>query len=341
MIYKEQVKVERHPSNPIITTADMPHDCFRVTNPAACKFGDEYILMYKVIVAENREQYIGIARSKDGVNFTVDPKPALRPAPDEIGRANDPRLTKHEDGWYYLTYCSDPKGNRVREEGIHLCIARTKDFENWERIYKSEPDNRNAVIFPEKIGGLYCRLDRPFARGYKKERGYDIWVSYSPDMEFWGKHKMVLSHLDVKWGSYKIGPGCQPIKTEHGWLIIFHGAESPAPEDEGYFPPWTNAPTKVYRAGLMMLDLEDPSKIVAYVEDPLMEITYDYERDPSYRPNVIFPGGIIVEPDGEVKIYYGAADTTVALATARLDDLIELCLRNKRQATKPATEVIR
>jgi beta-1,4-mannooligosaccharide/beta-1,4-mannosyl-N-acetylglucosamine phosphorylase len=221
----------------------------------------------------------------------------------------------------------------LREEGVYLCIARSKDLHHWERIYKSEPDNRNAVIFPRKIGGLYARLDRPFRRGYRAEHGYDIWISYSPDMEFWGRHKLVLSHYDVDWGHHKIGPSAPPVWTAEGWLTLFHGAEVD-PGGEGWLP-WINEegpyPGKVYRTGVMLLDLNDPSKIIARREEPLMSAVAPYEMDPCYRPNTVFPCGMIEEESGGLKIYYGASDRHVALATVHKDDLLGWVLRKRKE----------
>ena len=331
MIYKEPGVIQRYANNPIIAPKDIPYPCDRVYNAAACKAGSEYILILRidnVSVPSFYKQCLGMARSKDGIHFTVEPEPVLVPSEDEYGNINDPRIT-FIDGWYYLAYCSDPGAEAGAYEGIYLCIAKTQDFKHWERIYKSQPDNRNAVIFPEKINGLYARLDRPFRRGYRKENGYDIWISYSPDMIFWGKHHLVLSHLDVPWGSHKIGPAAPPIKTDKGWLTLFHGAEIVEPDN--YFLEWGKAAysggiTKVYRPGIMLLDLHDPSKILGIRQEPLMEITADYEKDTSYRPNAIFPTGIIDEGDGTVKIYYGASDTTIAMGTAKIDELVALCL---------------
>lgn len=318
--------VVRHEENPILKPSDIPYRCDRVYNPAACRAGDESVLILRTEAFSPLEQSLGLARSSDGVHFTVEPEPVLTPFPQDLGKMSDPRIS-FIDGWYYLTYCSDPSGRDLREEGIYLCIARTRNFREWEWVYSSEPDNRNAVIFPEKIGGLYARLDRPFRRGYRREHGYDIWISYSPDMEFWGRHRLVLSHYDVPWGSHKIGPGAPPIRTEEGWLVIFHGAEVVGP-DSGWldWPHSKDIYAKAYYAGVMLLDLKDPSKVVGRRLEPLLAPREPCELDPVYRPNVIFPCGALVEPDGEVKIYYGASDTTVCLATARLDDLVALCL---------------
>jgi len=327
MIHSEPGLLRRCEGNPILSPRDIPYGCDKVYNPAACRLGDEIVLIVRTDRADEPRQCLGLARSKDGRHFTVEKEPILVPAPDEFGNLNDPRVT-FIDGWYYLAYCSDPSGPGLREEGIHICIAKSRDLRHWERIYKSQPDNRNAVLFPRKIGGLYARLDRPFRRGYRTEHGHDLWISYSPDMEFWGRHKLVLSHYDVAWGSHKIGPSAPPLWTPEGWLTLFHGAECD-PGGEGWLPwvaPHGSYPGKVYRAGAMLLDLDDPSKIIARREEPLLCPVAPYEMDSYYRPNVVFPCGLVEEPDGELKIYYGASDTHVVLATVAKRDLLDWVL---------------
>jgi len=323
LIAAEAACINRHPQNPIIRPEDVPYPCLRVYNPAACRQGDDYVLILRVDQPDGN-QCLGLARSRNGVDFVIDPAPVLSANEQEFGHINDPRIT-WVDGWYYLTYCSDPMGEGLREEGIYLCIARTKDFKHWERIYRSEPDNRNAVIFPEKINGKFVRLDRPFRRGYRKEMGYDIWLSTSPDMRFWGEHELVLSHYDVAWGTHKIGPAAPPVKTEQGWLVFFHGAFLPGESDCGW-SRWCDSSGKVYSAGLMLLDLDEPWKIKAVRRNPVLVAHADYEMDPVYRPNIVFPCGIIAEPDDTVKIYYGASDRSIALATAKTSDLLQLLM---------------
>ena len=324
-MYGEPGLLKRYPGNPILSPLNTTGGYKRMYNPAACKFDGQYLLVFST--DKEDPQRLGLARSKDGLHFAVDAKPLFPFGEEDYGAINDPRIT-FIDGWYYLTYCSDP-ASPLREEGIYLCIARTRDFEHFEPIYRSEPDNRNGVVFPDRIRGLYARLDRPFRRGYRTEHGYDVWISYSPDMEFWGRHKLVLSHLDVEWGSHKIGPAAPPVRTSRGWLTFFHGAEM-APEDEGWLP-WIGdkGPTrgKVYRTGLMLLDLQDPSRILGRIKRPVLEPHAPYEMDPSYRPNVTFPCGVVEEADGELKIYYGASDTHIALATADKNELAEACLK--------------
>jgi beta-1,4-mannooligosaccharide/beta-1,4-mannosyl-N-acetylglucosamine phosphorylase len=305
-----QRTITRHPDNPILTTADVPYPCTRCFNPAATKFGDQYLLLARTQDADGVES-LGLALSDDGVHFTIQPEPVLTPEGRDNGRLNDPRITKIDDT-YYICYCTDAR------DGIKIGIMSTRDFKTFDRLYYSEPDNRNAVLFPEKINGLYARLDRPFTHWYWLDRAYDIWISYSPDLRYWGDHRMVLSYEDVPWGNNKIGPGPQPIKTDEGWLVIYHGAEHP----DGTDTDWQ----KTYRAGVMLLDLDDPSKVIAQPMAPLMSPETDYETDPARRPNVIFLTGAIVEDDGEIKLYYGAADLTIATATTSIDKLLDFCL---------------
>ncbi len=302
--------ITRHPANPLIRAADIPFPCTRCFNPAAEKFEGGYVLLVRVI-GPDRSESLALATSADGLKFEIAPEPILKPAPEDQGRLNDPRLTRIGDT-YYIVYCSDPPS------GIRIGILATKDFRSFERLYYSEPDNRNAVLFPDKIGGLYVRLDRPFTRWYYQDRAYDIWLSRSPDLRYWGDHRLLLSYSDVAWGNNKIGPGPQPIRTKKGWLVIYHGAEYP----DGTDTAWK----KTYRAGVMLLDLEDPSKIVARPDAPLLEPEAPYETDPEFRPNVVFPTGAILEDDGAIKLYYGAADKTVALAETSVDQLLDFCL---------------
>ena len=306
--------VKRYEGNPILTAEDAPFDCRQIYNSSAVRTDDGYVMVLRIdeVRPDCVYQYLGLARSDDGLKWTIQPEPLMVPDRIEENAVNDPRVTRVGDD-YIICYCADTS------IGIRLGIAVTRDFKTVERKFLSEPDNRNGVIFPEKIDGLYCRLDRPFTRCYELERPYDLWISYSPDLEFWGRHELVLKWQDVYWGSHKIGPAAQPIRTDEGWLIIFHGAELREPEGP---KNWN----KTYRAGVLLLDLEDPSKIVGRCEDPILEPEPDvpYENE-GHRPKVIFPCGMIDMNDGTCRIYYGASDQVMALATAKIDDLIALC----------------
>jgi len=301
--------VKRYEGNPILVPEDVPYACKQVYNSSPVRTDDGYVMVLRI--DQPGRSFLGLARSDDGLKWTVEPKPFMTPEGVEENAVNDPRITRVGDD-YIICYCADTS------IGIRLGIAVTRDFKTVSRKFLSEPDNRNGVVFPEKIAGLYCRLDRPFTRCYAKERPYDLWMSYSPDLEYWGRHELVLRWEDVYWGSHKIGPAAQPIRTDAGWLAIFHGAELREPGPTGW--------GKTYRAGVMLLDLENPAKIIGRCAEPILEPEDDvpYENE-GYRPKVIFPCGAIDMGDGTCRIYYGASDQVMALATAKIDDLVALC----------------
>jgi len=301
--------VRRYEGNPILAVKDVPYDCQHMCNSAPVVTDDGWAMVLRI--DQEGRQFLGLARSEDGLKWTVAPEPFMTPEGAEEDRIYDPHVTRI-DGEYVVTYASDTS------VGIRMGIAVTKDFRTAKRKHFSEPDNRDAVVFPEKINGLYCRLDRPFVRIYEKERPYDIWISFSPDLRYWGDHSLLLRWQDVYWGTHKIGPGPPPIRTDDGWLVIFHGSEMRDPGPEGW--------AKTYRAGVMLLDLQDPTKIVGRCEDPILEPEdkYPYEVE-GYRPRVIFPTGLIDMGDGTCRIYYGASDQVMAVATASIADLVELC----------------
>ena len=179
------------------------------------------------------------------------------------------------------------------------------------------------VLFPEKIGGHYVRLERPMADFGERNCNYDVWTSDSPDLVYWGNPKMVLDDRMVPFANLKIGPAAPPIKTEKGWLTTFHAVDYDESRGKnGWAEKWELR----YSAGIMLLDLDDPSKVLGLYKDAFMAPELDFETDIGFRQNTIFPGGMILEPDGEVKIYYGASDTVKCLATANVDDLIKLCI---------------
>jgi beta-1,4-mannooligosaccharide/beta-1,4-mannosyl-N-acetylglucosamine phosphorylase len=185
------------------------------------------------------------------------------------------------------------------------------------------PDNRNIVLFPEKVGGRYVRLERPFpVYGRGGGSRFDVWYADSPDLKYWGNFQLTLGVEDVPYANDKIGPAAPPVKTAKGWLTTFHAVDIDTSRGKnGWEAKWQ----KRYCAGIMLLDLEDPSRVVAMSKTPLLAPEAAYETDGGFRNDVIFPGGMIIEDTGEVKIYYGAADTVECLATVHVDDLIALC----------------
>lgn len=262
---------------------------------------------------------IGIAFSKDGCHFEVQKEPFLTVEDfhdPEITRVYDPRLTVIDDKCY-LCFAVDT------HHGVRGGIAVTEDFKTVTVLSMTAPDNRNMVLFPEKINDLYVRLERPFpvySRGGVDR--FDIWLSQSPDLRYWGDTSLLLGVEHVPYANDKIGPGAPPIKTDAGWLTLFHSVDIDHTRGKN---GWEKTWKKRYCAGIMLLDLEDPTKVIGMSKVPLIAPETYYETDDGFRTNVIFPGGMILEPDGEVKIYYGASDTVECLATANVNDLIALC----------------
>ncbi|MEC0258947.1 glycoside hydrolase family 130 protein [Paenibacillus lautus] len=319
--------IRRHPSNPILDAARVPYPTALVFNAGVTKFNGKYVMVFRNDYGSAERQTLdphhttdlGVAFSDDGVHWEVQPKPCFKLHDQEIIRAYDPRLTVI-DGRCYMCFAVDT------QHGIRGGVAVTDDFENFEILSLSTPDLRNMVLFPEKIGGNYVRLERPFtvySRGGVDR--FDMWISESPDLKYWGNSNLLLAVEDVAFANDKIGPAAPPIKTKHGWLTTFHAVDlDPERGKNGWESSWK----KRYTAGLMMLDLDNPKKIIGLYKEPLLAPEVRYETEGGFRNNVIFPGGMILEDDGEVKIYYGSADAVECLATAHIDDLVTLCLND-------------
>ncbi|UQZ83072.1 Beta-1,4-mannooligosaccharide phosphorylase [Paenibacillus konkukensis] len=319
--------ITRHPSNPILTAADVPYNPALVFNAGVTKYEGRYVMLFRNDYGNAQEQTllpssttnIGLAFSNDGIHWDVQHKPCFGIESEEIIRTYDPRLTVI-DGRCYLCFAVDTK------HGVRGGVAVTDDFVSFEVLSMSAPDNRNMVLFPEKIGGKYVRLERPFpVYGKAGKDSFDIWISDSPDLKYWGSTELLLGLEKVPFANDKIGPGAPPVKTSKGWLTTFHSVDiDPSRGKNGWEPFWK----KRYCAGIMLLDLNDPYQIVGMSSEPLLAPETVYERE-GFRNDVIFPGGMILEDDGEVKIYYGGADTVECLATAHVDDLVNLCLNGK------------
>ena len=219
----------------------------------------------------------------------------------------DPRITCI-DGKYWITYSA------YSRHGVRIGLAKTSDWKNVERFSLiTEADYRNVVIFPEKINGLYARLDRP----HSEISPWSIWISYSPDLRYWGDSQLIMKPEPYHWDEMKIGPGAPPIKTDKGWLSIYHGV----------FPTMDG---NVYRLGVALHDLDDPAKIIGVGDNWILQPEEPYEIT-GYVHNVVFTCGAVPEDDGTVKIYWGGADTVMCVGTARIDDLVDLCLTNSRK----------
>ncbi|MCP4312843.1 MAG: glycosidase [Bacteroidetes bacterium] len=299
--------LKRYENNPILTGEEFGWDTVGCFNPGAIKVGDEYIMIADT--SQNIRPYLfWVLRSKDGINWTPDKEPLLLKPMDiwpEECDVYDPRITQI-DGTYYITHSSHSA------IGVRVALMKTDDFKTFERVgIISELGNRNAAIFPEKINGLYCRLDRPSGNPDSANENNGMWMSFSPDLIHWGQAMPVMDTRKGFWDDYKIGAGAIPIKVKEGWLEIYHGVTYSC---NGY----------MYSLGACILDEKEPWKVLARTIKPILVPNADYEKY-GRVPNVVFTCNAIVEPDGEVKIYYGCADNYIGLATAQIDDIIKAC----------------
>lgn len=301
-IYKPFTAVRRYEKNPIITREMVPYSCRGVYNSSVAKHGDRYVMVLRC-EGYNFYNYFVLAESPNGVdNWTIG-KPLPLPETEEYRRYSrvqyDPRITEVE-GTYYITFCCHAADARMG-------MVSTTDFEDFTwRGFITGTGFRNTVLFPEKIDGLYTALERPNALG-------EIWVTRSPDLKFWGQQDLLMTKDQCSFGWGKIGPCGTPIKTEKGWLIIFHGVSVVC--DYEY----------LYHAGVLLADLENPGKLIRVADECIMTPEELYENV-GHTPNCIFASSHVVEPDGSVKIYYGAADRYQCVAFTTVDDLLEVAL---------------
>lgn len=240
--------------------------------------------------------HIRLGRSKDGVHFTFASNPLIEPseAYEEYG-IEDPRVTQIEDT-YYINYSA------ISSSGVVTALATTKDFKTFEKkgiIFLS--DNKDVVIFPKKINNQYYAINRPVSAYFQKP---EMWLAKSNDLKYFGDHQKLCSLREGYFDDTRVGASCVPILTEKGWLEIYHGASK----------------DNQYKLGIMLLDKEDPLKILYRSEQPFMEPETPYEKQ-GFMPNVIFPCGHLVEGD-TVKLYYGNCDENICLVTFSLKDLL-------------------
>jgi predicted GH43/DUF377 family glycosyl hydrolase len=303
--------IRRYEGNPILTKHNVPWNANTVHNAGIVKVADTYVMLFRSHMSNGRS-VIGKATSTDGYTFDVDPQPFIVPATtgdfalyEEYG-VEDCRISLI-NGEYLLTYSA------YSRHGVRVALAKTNDFINVERVSLiTEADTRNVVIFPEMINDKYVRLDRP----HSEISPWSIWISYSTDLIHWGESKVVIKPLPYHWDSLKIGPGAPPIKTERGWLNIYHGV----------FPTMSGA---VYRLGVALHDLQNPAIVLGVSDDWILEPEDPWEIS-GYVDNVVFSCGAVDERNGKVRIYWGGADTVMCTGEADLDTLITLCLTKSR-----------
>ena len=304
--------VKRYKGNPILTKKDVPYLVETVHNAGVVKHEGKYIMLFRSHLRNGRS-IIGLAQSDDGYQFKVSPEPFITPSKEgvwaeyEAFGVEDPRITCVE-GDYLITYSA------YSRHGVRVALAKTRDFKSLEKIaFITQADYRNVVVFPEKINNQYVRLDRP----HSEISPWSIWITSSPDLIHWGESKVLMKPEPYHWDEMKIGPGAPPIKTEKGWLSIYHGV----------FPTMDGS---VYRLGVVLHDLKDPSKICGIGDSWILQPEDPWEVT-GYVHNVVFTCAAVPEEDGTLKIYWGGADTVMCAGTAVSEDLVELCLTNSRK----------
>jgi len=315
-MYADEFLLKRHPQNPIITPKHFP-GAYAVFNPGQTMFQGQTLLLLPV--AHNNGQYRGkplditahVALSRDGVHFEINPDPLFeRTTQGPIAAVHeqciDFRITQIGDVYYIMHPGCGPWGTLA-------ILGRTRDFKRLENLdIVSLPDNRIPCLFPAKINGKYARLDRPYRVCPNDFHEFgNIWLSYSPDLLHWGEHRPLLKPGWTYWAGNKIGP-TPPIHTPEGWLVIIHGVS-------------LSCAGHRYSIGALLLDLENPEKIIGLTKRAILAPYAPYEFN-GVVPNVVFPCGAIADLDqDEIRVYYGCADTYVGLATGSIKELIAAC----------------
>ncbi len=301
-----EVLFTRHEKNPILTAAQWPYPVHTVFNPGVTRLKDGTTLL--LCRAEDRRghSHFCAARSKNGVEgWVIDEKPTLLPDPEnhpeELWGIEDPRITYLEEtGMYMVAYTAYSKG------GPGVALAGTADFKEFERYgLVMQPDDKDAALLPRRIDGSYALLHRPIA-----DSGAHIWISYSPDLQNWGNHRLMLAARHGSWwDANKIGITGPLIETPKGWVMIYHGVRQ-------------TASGCIYRLGAALFALGKPEQCLlrgdSWIFSP--EAPYETKGDVS---NVAFPCGQTIGEDGDtINLYYGAADTSIALATGSIQRVL-------------------
>jgi beta-1,4-mannooligosaccharide/beta-1,4-mannosyl-N-acetylglucosamine phosphorylase len=300
----------RYSGNPVIGINTNPKIA-RVFNSAVIPYGDAFVGVFR---ADHKDitMHLHFGRSKDAINWELDDEDIKwvdeSGKPFQPGYAYDPRLCKIDD-MYYIMWCTSMGGFPT------IGLGSTKDFKTFVRHENAFlPFNRNGVLFPRKINGNYVLLSRPSDNGHTPFG--DVFLSESPDLKYWGKHRMVM-RKNTTWESLKIGPGPVPIETDEGWLMIYHGVVLTC---NGY----------VYSFSTALLDLEEPSKVLYRSKYYLLTPEAEYETC-GFVPNVCFPCATLCDaPTGRLAIYYGAADTYTAVAFGKIDEIIAYTKANNQ-----------
>jgi predicted GH43/DUF377 family glycosyl hydrolase len=297
----------RNKLNPILTAADWPYPVNSVFNPGATLLPDGTTLLLCRVESRRGHSHFCAARSTNGIDgWQIDPQPTLLPDPEhfseELWGIEDPRITFiPELGKYAIVYTA------FTRDGPGVALAFTEDFQQFERYgVIMQPEDKDAALLPHRIGGSWALIHRPISA----PRAH-MWMSYSPDLRHWGSHKLMLeARRGGWWDANKIGLSPPPIETPQGWLVIYHGVRM-------------TVAGGLYRLGLALFDLHTPERCLKRGDEWVFGPEEPYERHGDVD-NVVFPCGCTIAPDGDtLHLYYGAADSSIALATGSVRAILE------------------
>jgi predicted GH43/DUF377 family glycosyl hydrolase len=304
--------IQRHPKNPILSAQDWSYPINSVFNPGAVLLPDDTTLLLCRVEDRSGRSHLCAARSQNGVDsWQIDSKPTLLPDPEsypeEIWGIEDPRITLvPELGKYVVAYTSYSTG------GPGVSLALTDDFLRFERLgFIMLPPDKDAALLPRRVNGHWALIHRPMTT-----YGNHIWLSYSPDLYHWGGHKLILkARRGAWWDADKIGLSPPLIETSKGWLMIYHGVRQ-------------TAGGCLYRSGLALFASENPERCILRSNTWIMGPETPYEREGDV-PNVTFSCGYTIAPDGDtLNLYYGCADSSIALARMSIKSLLDWLHRN-------------
>ena len=297
---------QRHRRNPILTAADWPYPVHTVFNPAATLLPDGTTLLLCRVEDSRGHSHLSVARSANGVDgWQMDPQPTM-PAdpqnyPEELWGIEDPRITYvPELSQYAIVYTA------YTRDGPGVALALTRDFQKFERYgLIMPPEDKDAALLPHRIGGNWALIHRPVSA----PRAH-MWISYSPDLRHWGSHKLILeARRGAWWDANKIGLSPPPIETPQGWLVIYHGVRQ-------------TCAGCIYRLGLALFDSDQPERLLKRGDEWVFGPEEPYEQRGDVG-NVVFPCGYTIAEDGDtIRIYYGAADTSIGLATGSIKAML-------------------
>lgn len=295
---------KRYKGNPILTTENWSYAVNAVFNPAAVRINSQTLLLVR---AEDMRgfSHLTVARSTNGLtNWEIDEAPtfeANQSSREEKWGVEDARIVwLEEQKQFAITYVSFSEGGPV------VSLAVTKNFKTFARLGALlPPEDKDACLMPRRFKGRFALIHRPIVRGEAH-----MWIAFSPDLKHWGDHRPLIMTRSAYWDCHRVGLGCQPVETERGWLIFYHGVR-------------ITTAGAIYRVGLALLDLDEPWKVLRRSDEWVLGPQTTYERVGDVG-DVVFPSGAIVHKEtNKLRLYYGAADCSVAVAMADMDEIMD------------------